>query len=191
MMNLTKRMEKMESKYFKIEPVKERSDIFRLSDIILRDGWIDKNTIIVNCSPDYSSITTQVLNHKLSVINKDELFPVLNLEMPYPNMSQVWNPVEDAYELYDTYLDKWIKKYIFASSTYLFIDSGVLRGKNFNKLKLCLKDKIDREKYKLATVYLQSSSILKPDYYVQEFNFEKDGGLLFWWENFENPNWNY
>lgn len=177
--------------YFVIEPVKERGDIFKLSDIILNDRWVDKDTVLVNCSPDYTSITTQVLNHKLSVINKNELFPVINLEMPYPNMSQVWDPVTDKYELYDTYLDKWIKKYVSASSRFLFVESGVLRGKNFNKLKLCLRDKLDRENYRFCSLYLQSTSIFKPDYYVQEFDPQKDGGLLFWWENFENPNWNY
>ncbi len=111
--------------------------------------------------------------------------------MPYPNMSQVWDPVTEKYELYDTYLDKWIKKYVSTGSRFLFLESGVLRGKNFNKVKLCLRDKLERENYRFASLYLQSSSIFKPDYYVQEFDFEKDGGLLFWWENFENPNWNY
>lgn len=106
-------------------------------------------------------------------------------------MSQVWNPEEDRWELYDTYLEKWINKYILYSKKFLFIDSGILRGKNFNKLKLSLRSKIDRENYKFASLYVQSSSILKPDYYVEEFDMEKDGGLLFWWENKNNPNWDY
>lgn len=181
----------VQGKYFRVEPEKERKDIFKLCNIILEDGWVDKEIVLVNCSPDYSSITTQLLNHHLSVINKNELFPVLPLEMPYPNMSQVWDPITEKYELYDSYLDKWIKKYVTASSRFLFIESGVLRGKNFNKLKLSLREKLDRANYKLASLYLQSSSIVRPDYYVQEFNFDRDGGLLFWWENFENPNWNY
>lgn len=180
----------VESKYFRVEAEKEREDIFKLCNIILEDKWIDKDTVLVNCSPDYTSITTQILNHSLSVINKNELFPVINLEMPYPNMSQVLNEVSN-YELYDTYLDKWIKKYVSSSDKYLFLESGVLRGKNFNKLKLSLHGKIERENYKFASLYLQSTSIFKPDYYVQEFDPTRDGGLLFWWENFENPNWNY
>lgn len=184
-------MEKEKNKYFIIHPVKERSDIFRLCDIILQDSWIDNTVTLVNCSPDYTSVITQVANHKLSEINKNELFPVINLEMPYPNMSQVWDPVDDKYELYDTYLDKWIKRYVYSSSKFLFLEAGVLRGKNFNKLKICLQGKIERESYKLASVYLQSGAIIKPDYYVQEFDFQKDGGLAFWWENLENPNWNY
>jgi len=177
--------------YFCISPEKEREDIIKLAGIIINDGWVDSNLTIVNCSPDYSSTASMITNHLLSVLNKDELFPMIGLEMPYPNMSQVWDPLEEKYELYDTYLDKWIKRHVYSSSKLLFIDSGVLRGKNFGKLKLCLSGKLDRENYKLASIYLQSGSITKPDYYVQEFDFEKDGGLLFWWENFENPNWNY
>jgi hypothetical protein len=181
----------LKSNYFWISPEKEMLDIDKLVYKIVSDSWIDKDMIIVNCSPDYSSLATMLLNHRLSHVNKNELFPVITLEMPYPNMSQVWDCIEDKYILYDTYLDKWIKRHVYPSGKYLFLDSGTLRGKNFNKLKLCLQGKIERENYKLASVYLQSSSILKPDYYVQEFDFEKDGGLLFWWENFENPNWNY
>ena len=183
--------EKPKSSYFVVEPEKERDDIITLCNTILEDKWIDKDTTLVNCSPDYTSIATQLLNHSLSVVNKNELFPVIGLEMPYPNMSQVWDPVSEKYELYDTYLDKWIKSHVSTSSKFLFLESGVLRGKNFNKLKLCLKDKLDRENYKFASLYVQSDSIIKPDYYVQEFSFDRDGGLLFWWENFENPNWNY
>jgi hypothetical protein len=36
---------------------------------------------------------------------------------------------------------------------------------------------------------MQDDSKFTPDYYVEAFNFEKDGGLLFWWENEDNPFW--
>lgn len=188
---MSKEAQIQKSKYFTVDAEKEREDIFKLCNIIMEDKWIDRDTLLVNCSPDYTSITTQILNHALSVLNKNELFPVVGLEMPYPNMSQVWDPAEDKYELYDSYLAKWVKKYVTSSQKLLFIESGVIRGRNFNKVRLSLNDKTDRDNYRFASLYVQSNAIIKPDYYVHKFDFERDGGLLFWWENFENPNWNY
>ena len=179
------------NKYFNISPQKEVDDMLRLCTLIEEEKWVDNSTTIINCNPDYSSIAVQYINHTLSKLNKNELFPVINLEMPTPNMSQVWVAYEDNYELYDTYIDKWIKKYLFASHKVLFVQSSVVRGRNFNKLKLCFKDIIGRENYRLASLYVDSSSLVIPDYYVQKFDKEKDGGLLFWWENPNNPNWNY
>jgi hypothetical protein len=73
----------------------------------------------------------------------------------------------------------------------LFFDTGVLRGKNFAKLKLSLKDRIEKERIRFACLYLQEESAFIPDYYVEKFSFEKQGGLIFEWENPLNPNWNY
>lgn len=175
------------NKSFYIPLDKEIVDSYTLALKIARDKWIDKDTVIVNCSPDYSSIVCQIVNHRLSIDNKHELYEQLYLEMPYPTMSQVWNRDTREYELFHKYLHEWINK-LDKSCKYLFIDSATLRGKNFALLRTNAINKID---YKLASLYLEESSIITPDYYVEKFSAEKDGGLIFEWENPLNPNWNY
>lgn len=178
------------SNYFYISAEKERQDLVTLSKKIIDDNFIDSDLIIVTCSPDYSSLGTMILNHSLSSINKNELFEQLSLELPYPTMQQIFNKNTFEYELFDKYLFNWLRKNIFADMKYLFFDSGTLTGKNFNKIKNILS-KEPESNYRFASLYVQDDCICKPDYYIEEFNFKKQGGLLFSWENPQNPNWNY
>lgn len=184
-------MEKIQSKYFMITPEKESNDIIKLSEGIKNDGWIDSNTVIVNCSPEYSSRLTQELNHRLSHLNKNELYEQVNLEMPYPNTNQVYDPQSHTYVLFDRYLKEWVNNQISNSYKYLFVSSATLRGKNFNKVRLSVKPFLDSENFMFVSLYMQSSSIFEPDFYVEKFDKEKQGGLLFHWENINNPNWDY
>lgn len=181
---------KKENKYFEISFEKEHADTFILIDKIRKDNWFNSSTILVNCSPDYSSRLTQTINHALSNQNKHELFEQMDLCMPYPNCNQVWNAVTKCYENFDTYLKNWINDNIYPCN-FLFIDSGTLRGKNFNKLKLSLRTKLENENFRFASLYVQDDSIITPDYYVEKFNKQQQGGLLFEWENPLNPNWDY
>lgn len=178
-------------KYFYISYEKELKDSILLIEKIKEEGWISPSTVLVNCSPDYSSRLVQLVNHKLSYLNGNEPFECIPLEMPYPTMSQIYNPCEGEYELFDKYLTEWTRKYITKGNNYLFINSGTLRGRNFTKVKLSIKTKLEYENYRFASLYLQSSSIFQPNYYVEEFDKEKQGGLLFEWENVNNPNWDY
>ena len=177
------------SKYFAVSLEKEEKDTDKLISLIKEDGWFDSSTIIVNCSPDYSSRLSQTLNHRLSYLNKNELYEVIDMEMPYPNSNQVWNPVTKSYETFDTYLKNWVNEHIFPCK-FLFVDSGTLRGKNFNKVKLSVRPKLDNEYFRFASLYVEKSSIFRPDYVVEEFD-GAEGGLLFQWENMDNPNWGY
>ncbi len=176
-------------KIHKISIHKEISDIDKLSKIIEDSKWVSKSMIIVNCSPDYSSICTQMLSHKLSHLNDNELFEQLYLEMPYPNMTQIWNKETCEYEYFDRYLSLWAAKYIRSGYNYLFVDSATIRGKNFNKVKLSIKTRLDIEDYRFASMYVESKSIFVPDYYVEQYSSENDGELTFSWENENNPNW--
>ena len=178
------------NKYFRISLEKEHKDSLLLVDKIKADGWLTPSTIIVNCSPDYSSRLTQLINHALSTMNKHDLFEQLDLQMPYPNTNQVWNNATKNYESFDTYLKWWVNENVYTTN-YLFIDSGTLRGKNFTKLKLSIKSTLEYENFRFASLYLQDNSIFTPDYFIEKFNREKDGGLLFEWENPLNPNWDY
>jgi hypothetical protein len=177
--------------YFHVTYEKEGLDSTNLINQIAKSGWVDNEMTIINCSPDYSSRLTQMVNHKLSYLNANETFEVIDLPMPYPIMFQIWDTQERKFIQFDRYLFDWVRKYILPNGKYLFLDSGTLRGKNFTKVYQAIKDKVDRDKIKFASLYLESDSIFTPDFFVQKFDKEKQGGLLFEWENVNNPNWDY
>ena len=169
--------------YFKVSLKKEIGDIDRLANIIARDGWMDSNTTIVVCSPEYSSIVCQLLNHKLSYLNHHEPFDMEFLEMPYPNEQRLTQTE------YRAECRKLVSRLIKKDGKYLLVDSGVLRGTNFTVLNQEMNYFIAPERLKFASLYMQDDSKFTPDYLVQAFNFKEDGGLLFWWENEDNPLW--
>lgn len=179
------------SKYFYVSYEKELADSKALITNIAGDGWVDNFTVIVNCSPDYSSRLTQLVNHKLSYLNNHDLYEVINLEMPYPTMSQVWDAIDKQYYPYEKYIAEWVRRNIITHTKYLFVESGTLRGKNATVVRNALRPRIEPSTYRFASLYLQSDSIFTPDYYLEKFDKEKQGGLLFEWENVNNPNWDY
>ncbi len=183
-------MKENPSNYFFVSYEKEQVDSKNLIAQIAKSGWIDRDVIIINCSPDYSSRLSQMMNHKLSYLNNNETFEVVDLPMPYPTMSQVWDTLERKYVRFDNYLYDWVRKYIQSDIRYLFVDSGTLRGQNFTKVKNAIKGKLEPDQYRFASLYLQSDSIFEPDFYTEKFD-KKNGGLLFEWENVNNPNWDY
>lgn len=175
-------------KLFYVPIEKQIIDIHTLVKSISESGWMDESTVIVTCSPDYSSIDTQILSHKLSHLIKNELFEQAFLEMPYPNMNQVFNIEKDEYQRFDTYLYEWAKKTLKPGLKYLFHDSGVIRGTNFSKVKLIMKMFKEEADLKFSTLYLAKGSKFMPDYYVEVYDDEKSE-LVFSWENSNNPNW--
>lgn len=176
------------SKLYHITYNKELTDTLKLIDLISKDDWIDSNTILVTCSPDYSSNVTQILNHKLSYLNSNELYEQLFLELPYPVMNQVWDRETQQYVNFDKYLVAWVAKYIKNDFKYLFIDSATLLGQNFSKIKMTLRDRVE---VRFASIYLQEDSKFTPDYFVERFDKKIKGGIIFEWENADNKNWNY
>ena len=177
-------MEK-DNKYFYVSYEKEIFDTLTLVKRIKESDWITSDTIIVNCNPNYSSIVTQILNHKLSHLNKNELFEVLNLNMPYPNMIQVWDAEEQVYKQYIRYLADWIRRTISNSNKYLFLSSDSGTDSNFARLRTSMKGKIELDQYAFASVYLQENNYFTPDFYVEKFT----DPIVYQWENFNNPNW--
>lgn len=180
----------MENKFFEISMLKEQKDTHSLLKSIEQDKWINSSTIIVNCFPEYSSRLSQSINHGLSHLNKNELFEQINLNMPYPKYKQVWNDTTKNYESYDTYLKNWINENIYANQ-FLFVYAGVMDGRDLNKLKLSLRNKMENVLFRFASLYVEETSIITPDYYAETFDKTKHGGLLFDWENSKNPNWDY
>lgn len=185
-------METIKNRYYFVTYDKELRDTLSLLKRIKESGWVDDSVTIVNCAPLYSGRICQVLNHKLSYLNENELFEQVDLEIPYPNMSQVWNVEEKEFQLFESYVDKWIKTHIRKDRKYLFVDLCICGDtRNLHKLKMIIKKVLEPDNYRFATLYLNSSSAFAPDYFVQEINFNEKEGILFEWENIDNPNWGY
>lgn len=172
---------------FFIDSTKELQDIEKLITLIENDNWIDGNTIIVVCSPEYSSTICQILCHRLSYLNRHVPLNLEFLEMPYPGGEEF---TDKEYERHIRNFAKRVSNWINPRK-FLFVDSGVLRGQNFTTLKRVMSSYIFPELMKYACVYMQDDSVFTPDYCVETFNFKKDGGLTFWWEDPNNPYWGW
>jgi len=179
--------ENLKNKYKLITLEKEIVDTKKLIEIIKVSGWIKSDMIIINCFPEYSSRLCQSLNHGLSILNKDELFEVINLPMPYPNMVQVWDIDDKVYKFYTRYLTEWAQKYITCHDNYLFTSLDFSTS-NFTSVKAMVRSKMENEQYRFATLYKEKNSILVPDFYIEDFDETKEE-LAFQWENLNNPNW--
>ena len=167
--------------YFYIDREKEYKDTLKLISKIESSGWVDENLVIVVCSPEYSSMICQLINHKLSHLNNDKPFEMDFLEMPYPNEETL------SKDEYIYMCETLSEKYRHTNKKLLLIDSGCLRGSNFTILKNQLIGSVSN--FRFGCLYIQSNSKFQPDFYSERFDFEKDGGLLFWWENENNPFW--
>lgn len=159
----------MRNKYFRISREKEYKDIQTL--IKMLKPIVTKDTIVVNCSPDYSSIISQQVIHAYF----DNPLCMECFNMPFPNT--------EFEKVYDKHCEEFAKT-LEPNTHYIFIDSGILRGRNFKTLYENLLLYADNSiEFDFACLYSQDDAIFGADYCVQFFNKEKDGMLLFWWEN--------
>lgn len=170
-------------KYFYISPEKEYADTLKLVKLIEESNWVDEHMVIVVCSPEYSSQLCQQLNHRLSYLNGNKPFDMDFLEMPYPNEQTL------SKEEYIDLCDKLGKRYCNTNKKLLLVDSGCLRGSNFTILDNVLEAWLGPNQKKYGCLYIQDNSIFEPDYVAETFNFNEQGGLLFSWENVNNPYW--
>lgn len=168
--------------YHKVSYNDERLESDNLIDKIVETDWLKPDTILVNCFPEYSSRLTYLLAHKLSYLNNNELYEVVDLKMPYKTMIQVWDPDDMIFKMYGNYLSDWIRKNLHPSNRYLFVASDVFNP--FQKLKSMLKGKIDNENIRFATLFKPRDATFLPDIFAHEYA----GTLLFQWENIDNPN---
>lgn len=170
---------------FYIGVEKEVHDTGRLCGLIEQDGWVDRDTVIVVCSPEYSSIICQIMSHNLSHLRDHVPLDLDFLEMPYPGQQGLSN------HDYEKLVREFATKYRNKLRKLLFVDSGVLRGQNYTTLRRIMKEQVAGHLTKYACLYKQDDSIFEPDYCVEQFNFEQDGGLTFWWEDPDNPYWGW
>jgi hypothetical protein len=146
---------------------------------IVDSEWVKPETILVSCFPEYSSRLTYLLAHRLSYLNANEPFEVMDLKMPYETMSQVWDG--NNYTVYSKYLLQrtWDFK---TNERYLFVGADAYEA--FVKLKVLIRGRFDKENYRVATLFKPKEASFIPDYFAQEY----EGKLLFQWENMDNPN---
>lgn len=176
-------MEKMENKYHMVTYDKEDGDTRTLIEKVKQAGFIYPDMLIINCFPEYSSRLVHMVNHSLSHLNKHELFEVIDLKMPYPNMGQVWDNQEKSYRGFTRYLMDWIRLNINSHDKYLFLSTEASCN-NFLKLKSLVKSKLEYANFLFASIYTHKERVFTPDIYVQEH----EGRVLFQWENVDNPN---
>src|SRR5687767_12960448 len=119
-------------KLYRVTYEAELIDSNKLIDSIVESEWLKPDTILVNCFPQYSSRLTYLLSHKLSFLNLDEPFEVIDLRMPSPNMVQIWDPDDMMFKMYSNYLSSWIWRNI-DSNRFLFVGTDAFL--NFPKLK--------------------------------------------------------
>jgi len=176
-------------KYFLISLEKEFSDALVLADQINNSTWLKdskQKIVIVNCSPDYSSVLSMLLAHKLSVHNNHIPLPLFHLQMPYPNSTPM-----DTKECHVSTYELFGKLAALDNPKILFVDAGVLRGLNFTALRDNALKEFPQENIAFACLYLQNNSVFVPEFYVEKFDPNEQGGLMFHWENPANPMWNY
>lgn len=170
----------LKSKYYLVSYEKELSDTLKLIDKVKGSGWMDNNELVlVNCFPEYSSRATQVINHKLSYLNNNELFETVDLHMPYPNMNQVWNPCDRKYQGFYNYMTDWVRINVSTTCKYLFISTA----EDLSPIRPFLKVKLEPDDYRMATCYVRETGT-KPDFYIETHKEP----IIFQWENMDNPN---
>ncbi len=166
---------KTKNSFFYISHGKELFDNLSLIEMIKQSGIIRENTVLVNCNPDYSSSLVQLVNHKLSYLNNNELFERIDLEVPQEGMSQVWNRVDQEYQAFGAYSSDWVRRNIVEDYSYVFISSFVTNFRHYRNLQSILAGK----KVAFATTYLEEGSDWKPTFHVEQFKKP----ILFEWQN--------
>jgi hypothetical protein len=131
-------------------------------------------TLVLNVSPDYSSIVAMQLAHHLSVDGK--MLDLVSVDVPYPQ--------EDK-GIYKEKFEQINKEFKNKYDKIILVEAAVLSGNNYTWLSKCLKD-IGYKDEDIITVALleMSSSIFKCDY-VSEY---VDSIPEFYWERY-NIHW--
>ena len=131
-------------------------------------------TLVLNVSPDYSSIVAMQLAHHLSVDGK--MLDLVSVDVPYPQ--------EDK-DVYKEKFEQINKEFKNKYDKIILVEAAVLSGNNYTWLSKCLKD-IGYKDEDIITVALleMSSSIFKCNY-VGEYI---DSMPEFYWERY-NIHW--
>lgn len=161
-----------------VTPAHEVKNIMYLVEMLR--PIVDDKTIIINCSPDYSSIGSQILSHQLSKSYPLKVYP---LEMPYPN--EEWNIAKCMADINEDVFNPNVKNIIL-------FDSGCIRGKNYSMLRKYITTRIKQTRstaeFYYTALFENTNSEFKCGF-VSEFYDAIEKELHFWWETDTNPAW--
>ena len=174
-------MIKTKTDYF-ITPDHE-NDVYRslLAKIKINEKvYIDDAVLIVNVSPDYSSIITQRLRHALSI--KGEILEVVNIEVPYPDETDI--------EKYADAIKKLVGEIPENYTKFIFVEAGIIRGGNYTMINELFKLRYDSTQLLFTALFENIGSIFQSDC-VGEYYDDSKRDLTFYWEEFNNHwQWN-
>lgn len=168
-----------------IELEREASHSNYLIQELIMNGVMQRDMVLVNCAPEYSSRLTQLINHKTSYLNKNELYEQISLDLPKKGMNQVLSYDEKEFISFDRYLSEWINRYVTKDAKFLFVQNVVHTGKHLNKIWLSLKSKLENlDNMKFVSLYVQEDALMTtiPNFIYQQ-KFQKENPPIFFWEN--------
>lgn len=160
------------SKY--VDRADEMLAIRRLEDGIRHNPKFEvhpNRTLLINVSPDYSSIVSQNLIHALSIDgDKLEMFP---LEVPYPG---------ENYRGYELNFIINFKEHAEHFQNFILTEAAVITGNNYSWITDCMfRDfGIGPERILTTALYEHEDSIYKCDVVGEKY----DGEVEFYWERY-------
>lgn len=118
----------------------------RVVDKLKKNTKFDINpedTLLINVSPDYSSIISMLLLHEFS--RDGEILDMFNVEVPYPD--QLPNPFQLKFE-------ETFKTYVKSYKNFILVEAGVISGRNYTWLIDTMTNMFNIEKENILTVAL-------------------------------------
>jgi hypothetical protein len=118
----------------------------KLVDQLKKNTKFDINpedTLLLNVSPDYSSIISMLLLHEFS--RDGEILDMFNVEVPYPD--QLPSPFELKFE-------ETFKSYSQPYKNFMLIEAGVISGRNYTWLVDTMCNMFNINKNNILTVAL-------------------------------------
>ena len=105
------------------------------------------DTLLINVSPDYSSIISMLLLHEFS--RDGEILDMFNVEVPYPD--QLPNPFQLKFE-------ETFKSYVKPYKNFILVEAGVISGRNYTWMVDTMNKMFNINKNDILTVALCQNS---------------------------------
>jgi len=156
----------------------EHDTIYQLCQLIYnrsRENFTPSNTVILNVSPDYSSIFAMRLAHYMSA--EGEVMEMVNVDVPYPDELDMVYKQEFYLTLRN--LKRRFKKFILC-------EVAVLTGKNYTwMVEMMVAEGIHPEDIMTTALFQRHDSIFDTQYVGQLF---QEDMIEFHWEKY-NKHW--
>lgn len=134
-----------------------------------------EDTLILNVSPDYSSIISQKLSHEFSS-KEGEIVSVININVPYPD--------ETDMKWYNNELNRKLEYLINKDyKNFIFVEAGVIRGSNYQWIKDKFLKYYKEEQLLFTALFQNINSKFKCNC-VGEYYDNDTQDLTFYWERF-------